>query len=54
MKAAPTNMMGAIMAIVMLMRAKRSSCWMSLVVRVMRDEVPNSPISRRLNAVTRL
>ena len=53
MRAAPTNMMGDIIAMVIVMWAKRSSCWMSFVVRVMSEDVPNSPTSRRLNAVTR-
>ena len=51
--AAPTSMIGDIIASVIPICTKRSSCCTSLVVRVMSDEVPISSISGRLNALTR-
>ena len=50
---APTSMMGDIMAMVIVICEKRSSCWTSLVVRVMSDDVPKASVSPRENELTR-
>ncbi len=53
MKAAPTSMMGLMSAMVIAICTKRSSCWTSLVVRVMSELVPKPSTSGADSSKTR-